>query len=73
MADNPYAARPQGAATDKRYEKCPIDMPRGDSDADKAARMRFWIERGNANLNAAGKHHLEWCGKDGHYWIAERA
>lgn len=51
----------------------PPDMPRGDSEADKAARMRFWIERGNKMLDEAGKHHLQWMAKDGHYWIEERA
>lgn len=71
MADNPYAARPEGS--DKRYDKCPLDMPRGDSEADKAVRTRFWIERGNRELDLAGKHHLQWAGKDGHYWIEDRA
>lgn len=52
---------------------CPPDMPRGDSDEDKAARQRFWIERGNAELAKAGKSHLQWKAKDGHYWIEERA
>lgn len=52
--------------------QCPPDMPRGDSDADKAARQRFWIERGNRELDAAGKGHLQWAAKDGHYWIEPR-
>lgn len=71
MADNPYAARPEGG--DKRYDKCPLDMPRGDSEADRSARMRFWIERGNRELDLAGKNHLQWSAKDGHYWIEDRA
>lgn len=54
-------------------KQCPPDMPRGDSDEDKAARQRFWIERGNAALAKAGKTHLQWKAKDGHYWIEERA
>lgn len=70
-ADNPYAERPAGSGT-KRKSECPPDMPRGDSDADKAARQRYWIDVGNEKLWAAGKHHLHWRAKDGHYWIEER-
>jgi hypothetical protein len=47
-------------------------MPRGDSAEQEAARQRYWIERGNRRLAQAGKHHLQWCGKDGHHWIEER-
>lgn len=71
MADNPYAERPAGSQG-KRKNECPPDMPRGDSDADKAARQRFWVERGNRELDKAGKSHLQWCAKDGHYWIEAR-
>lgn len=71
MADNPYAERPVGGVG-KQKNQCPPDMPRGDSDADKVARQRFWIQEGNRKLDAAGKTHLEWKAKDGHYWIAER-
>lgn len=53
-------------------KQCPPDMPRGDSEADKAARQRYWIEVGNQKLDEAGKRHLQWCAKDGHYWIEER-
>lgn len=52
---------------------CPVDMPRGDSPADKAARERYWIDVGNAKLWTAGKHHLEWRARDGHYWLEARA
>lgn len=53
-------------------DKCPPDMPRGDSEADKAARQRYWIDRGNQKLIEMGKSHLHWCAKDGHYWIEEK-
>lgn len=43
--------------------------PQGDSEADKAARVRFWLERGNEKLAQAGKHHLHWRHLNGHYWI----
>lgn len=72
MADNPYAERPIGKPGTKQKNECPPDMPRGDSDADKAARERYWIERGNRKLDEAGKHHLQWCVKNGHYWIEPR-
>lgn len=72
MADNPYAERPIGNAGAKKKNECPPDMPRGDSEADKVARQRYWIERGNASLAAVGKSHLHWCAKDGHYWIEAR-
>jgi hypothetical protein len=72
MADNPYAARPADSLTGKRKNECPPDMPRGDTEADKASRQRFWIDRGNAHLIATGKGHLEWKAKDGHYWIEPR-
>lgn len=68
MTSNPLKGAFDGAA----HDKCPPDMPRGDSAADKAARQRFWIERGNRLLDEAGKHHLQWAGKDGHYWIEAR-
>lgn len=74
MADNPYAERPANSAGQgKQKNECPPDMPRGDSEADKAARQRFWLERSNAKLWEAGKHHLEWKAKDGHYWIEDRS
>lgn len=66
MSTNPL----KGFSGDK--PGCPPDMPRGGTEADKAARQRFWIERGNASLMEAGKGHLHWCAKDGHYWIEER-
>lgn len=71
MADNPYAARPAGI-TGKHKNECPPDMPRGDSDEDKSARVRFWIEHGNAKLAEAGKSHLTWKHANGNYWIEER-
>lgn len=71
MADNPYAERPAGS-TGKRKNECPPDMPRGDDKASKLARERYWIERGNRLLDEAGRHHLQWAAKDGHYWIEER-
>jgi hypothetical protein len=49
--------------------QCPPDMPRGDSNADKADRVKFWLERGNASLRAAGKFGVEWRHSNGHYWI----
>lgn len=52
---------------------CPPDMPRGDTEADKAARARFWVDRGNADLVAKGQGHLQWKHLNGHYWIEERA
>jgi hypothetical protein len=70
MADNPYAARPH---SDSKVKQCPPDMPRGDSDEDKAARQLYWIRRGNALLAASGRYNLEWKAKDGHYWIEDRA
>lgn len=72
MADNPYAERPSGSTGGKRKNECPPDMPRGDSDDDKVARVNFWIERGNRLLAEAGKHHLHWCHANGHYWIEAR-
>lgn len=66
-------AKSTGDPSDKKYEKCPPDMPRGDSDADKYARQMYWIRVGNEKLWAAGKHHLEWRASDGHYWIEERS
>lgn len=27
---------------------------------DKAERVRFWLDRGNASLREKGMHHLEW-------------
>jgi hypothetical protein len=72
MADNPYAARPEGSTASKKKNECPADMPRGDSEAERAARQKFWIERGNAQLAEAGKGYLEWKAKDGHYWIEPR-
>lgn len=71
MADNPYAERPAGSQGNKKNE-CPPDMPRGDSEADKAARQRYWIERGNRNLDEKGRHDLQWAGKDGFYWLEPR-
>lgn len=59
-------------STGEKADKCPPDMPRGDSEADKAARQRYWIERGNRKLDEAGQHHLEWKAKNGHYWLEER-
>jgi len=47
-------------------------MPKGDSEADKAARQRYWIERGNANLAASGMHHLQWVCLGGYYTIEDR-
>ena len=70
MADNPFADRP--AITGKQKNQCPPDMPKGDSEADKAARQKFWIERGNANLAAAGQHHLQWVCLGGYYTIEDR-
>lgn len=70
-ADNPYATRPT-ITVGKKKNECPPDMPRGDSEADKRLRESYWIERGNANLREAGKHHLMWKTKDGHYWIELR-
>lgn len=61
-------AQSNGAASDK----CPPDMPRGDSAADKAARQRFWIERGNQKLAEAGLSHLHWQCVNGNYFIEER-
>jgi hypothetical protein len=60
------------ATSNGAADKCPHDMPRGDSAADKAARERYWLDRGNAKLWEAGKHDLEWRAKDGHYWLAGR-
>jgi hypothetical protein len=51
---------------------CPPDMPRGDSDADKAARRRFWVERGNERLAEAGIYHLHWVCIGGFYSIEPR-
>lgn len=56
----------------KGPKQCPPDMPRGDSPEARAARMRFWIEYGNADLAAKGKPHLQWKAKDGNYWIEGR-
>jgi hypothetical protein len=61
-------AKPEGSTP----KQCPPDMPRGDSEAERAARQKFWIERGNAQLAEAGKGYLEWKAKDGHYWIEPR-
>lgn len=66
MTTNRLAA-PTGSA-----DKCPPDMPRGDSPEDKAARVRFWIERGNARLIELGKGHLHWRHSNGNYWIEDR-
>jgi hypothetical protein len=71
MADNPYAARPAGSSAGRKNE-CPPDMPRGDSEADKLARRRYWITRGNAYLEEIGKGHLHWVCNDGYYTIEDR-
>jgi hypothetical protein len=72
MADNPYAARPEGGPGGKKKNECPLDMPRGDSPEAKAERQRFWIERGNLKLHEAGMGHLHWQCVAGHYFIEER-
>lgn len=72
MADNPYAERPAGSATGKKKNQCPPDMPRGGTDADKAARVRFWLDLGDAHLAAEGKGHLCWKHANGNYWIEPR-
>jgi hypothetical protein len=52
---------------------CPPDMPRGDGPEVKAARQKFWIDRGNAKLIEAGMTHLHWQCANGNYFIEERA
>lgn len=52
--------------------QCPPDMPRGKTAEDKAARQRYWIDRGNARLAEDGRHDLQWAGKDGFYWLEPR-
>lgn len=39
---------------------------------DPQERINFWIARGNALLEAEGKHHLHWKHSNGHYWIEAR-
>ena len=56
----------------KTPNQCPPDMPKGKGKEQQAARMKFWIERGNRELDEAGQHRLQWCAKDGNYWIEER-
>lgn len=72
MSNNPLTDWKLDGSSGKKKNECPPDMPSGDSDAAKAARQKYWIERGNRLLDETGKHHLEWCAKDGHYWIQER-
>lgn len=72
MADNPYAVRPAGSETKGKKNECPPDMPRGDSETDKADRQRYWIERGNCNLAEIGKGHLQWVCRNGYYTIEDR-
>lgn len=73
ISPNPFAERPAGSVAGKQKNQCPPDMPRGDTEEDKAARQRYWLERGNAHLAATGKGHLHWCAKGGAYWIDEKA
>jgi hypothetical protein len=56
----------------KGGKQCPPDMPRGSSDADKAARVRYWLDRGNAALAADGRTDLTWAHSNGHYFITSR-
>ena len=46
--------------------------PKGDSDEQKAERIRFWIARGNDLLFQAGKFDLEWSWRNGSYSIEEK-
>jgi hypothetical protein len=50
---------------DKKYAKCPPDMPRGDSPADKVARMRFWVEYGNRDLALKCRNDCLWVIRNG--------
>ena len=50
-----------------------VTPPSGDSEDQKAERVRFWIERGNQKLAEMDKGHLHWVHANGHYWIEERA
>lgn len=72
MTTNRLARSEGGNAQGKQKNQCPPDMPRGDTEDDKAARVRFWIERGNAHLAANGKGHLHWKHANGNYWIEPR-
>lgn len=72
MTTNRLAESSSTAPSGKKKNECPPDMPRGDSEADKAARVRFWLERGDRNLTEAGKSHLCWRHSNGNYWIEER-
>lgn len=65
MADNPFAARPDAGADDRKYAKCPPDMPRGDRPEDKLARLKYWLDRGNANLIEIGRHDCRWFIRNG--------
>jgi hypothetical protein len=46
--------------------------PKGQSPEQKAARQQFWIDHGNRSLMESGRGNLEWCAKDGRYWIQQR-
>lgn len=59
------------STSDKALKVCPPDMPRGDSPDDKAARERYWIERGNRLLAEARKYDLHWVCINGIYWIED--
>jgi hypothetical protein len=65
MTANPLKARFDG------HSDRPI-APKGDSEADKAARIRFWIDRGNALLWEAARHDVEWVWRNGSYSIEPR-
>jgi hypothetical protein len=48
------------------------DMPRGQSEEDRASRVRYWLDRGNRELAKAGRTDLEWKCVNGHYFIDPR-
>ncbi len=58
----------------KKYspEREHVVPPQGNSDQQKAERIRFWIEHGNHKLREDGLHHLHWRHVNGHYYIEER-
>jgi hypothetical protein len=46
-------------------DKCPPGMPRGDTPADKVARLRFWVEYGNDHLRQIGRNDCLWVIRNG--------
>lgn len=50
---------------ERKYAKCPPDMPRGDSPDDVAARRLYWLRRGNAHLDEMGRRDCRWFIRNG--------